>query len=327
MKTAILILTLSSSFAGCKNSEESITKSRIDIVGDDDSIQTIDVTVKGDETYLPAKLRDLIGKASHSALKDPNFGVQGLLGFSPQQFVTELQTGAMSPSQYAERLWVRENDDDARLLYYIQKTQNGLLKQSGGMFRGDIFGEGNYRRRVWFGNEENRRQPGITPITSLSRLMNWQPWFEWNSNAQSFTARTTGAPIQILKHLKAMSGGKSEIVLYRGANSTESQSDYRPSEVDPYSEPLSNSRLIFATTSKQAALRFASPYLLKATISFEKLRALTDGKMPSLYIGIEFDYPEFAFLVTKSSNNIWFDSSTVECTSEPVKNYKLCSNE
>jgi hypothetical protein len=74
-----------------------------------------------------------------------------------------------------------------------------------------------------------------------------------------------------------MSGGKSDIVLYRGANSTESQSDYSPSKVDPYSEPLSNSRLIFATTSKQAALRFASPYLLKATISFEKLRELTDG--------------------------------------------------
>jgi hypothetical protein len=326
LKSTILILILSFSFSTCKNAEESNTKSKIDIVGDDDSIQTIDVSVKGDETYLPAKLRDLIGKASHSALKDPNFGVQGLLGFSPQQFVTELQSGVISPSQYAKQLWVRENDDDARLLYYIQKTKNGLLKQSGGMFRGDIFGEGNFRRRVWFGNEENRREPGITPITSLSRLMNWQPWFEWNPNAQSFTARTTGAPSQILKHLKAISGGNNEIVLYRGANSTESKHDYRPSAVDPYSEPLSNSRLIFTTTSKEAALRFASPYLLKASFTFEKLRELAEGKKPSLYIGIEFDYPEFAFLVTQSSTNIWFDTSTVECTNEPIKDYKLCSN-
>jgi hypothetical protein len=74
-------------------------------------------------------------------------------------------------------------------------------------------------------------------------------------------------------------------------------------------------------------MRFASPYLLKATISFKKLRELIAGSKPSLYVGIEFDYPKLAFLMTQAPTNIWFESSKVECVKEKINGYKLCPQE
>jgi hypothetical protein len=326
MRLFATVFFVSAAFSGCKQRNFSETKSTIEIWDKDDTKREITVSVTGNEIYLPAKLRSEFGKAAAAAIKDPVFGVQGLLGFAAAPLVKKLQTGSLTPDEFAAQHWVKVNDDDAMLLYFIQKTQNGLFETGSGMIGGDIFGEGNYRRRVWFGNDINQKNTGIEPITSLSKLMNWQPWFKWIRETGSFEFKTSGAAMQILNHLQAMSDKKKTITLYRGASQPQTPGNYRAASLDPYENPLKDAKLIFTTTSRAGALRFADPYLLKAEVSFDALRELVSGPKPSLYVGIEFDYPEFAFLVTQAPTNIWFNSAATECTIKETPGYKLCSN-
>ena len=45
----------------------------------------------------------------------------------------------------------------------------------------------------------------------------------------------------------------------------------------------------------------------------------------AFYLGIEFDDPDLALLITKKPYNIWFDTTKVESTIEKVSGNVLCA--
>lgn len=142
--------------------------------------------------------------------------------------------------------------------------------------------------------------------------MNWQPWYRWQADSKTLERQSAGAAKRILGHLQAMNQGSELLTLYRGASQVPGK--YSPAAADPYQRPLKEANLIFATPSRSGALKFASPYLLSTKIPFKELYALLEGNRPSLYVGVEFDYVELAFLVTKAPTSTWFSAFTLECT-------------
>lgn len=207
------------------------------------------------------------------------------------------------------------NESMSKPSHFYWLTGNG--RQSyGGMvlYKGDIFAEGFYRNRSIGVDGMLFRRRAYTQ----EELFLKQPWFEWNSQNKKFSAKVGNPAERILSHVAKEQGGAS-LTLHRGT--AVKYADKATALATLNSFPFGKmAGGIFSTPSFENAKSWASPVVLSARFQLNQLTGSTlqvsspNGRLPALYVGIEFNYVEVAFLYAPGDkSNLFFDNVVSKC--------------
>ena len=214
------------------------------------------------------------------------------------------------------------NESASKPSHFYWLTGNGRTVFGGmALFKGDVYAEGFYR------NRSSGVDTALFPRKSYTQeeLFLKQPWFEWNSGSKNFVAKLGYPAERILTHLKREQGGSS-LTLYRGTNVKFADKATALATLNSFPFGTSHGG-IFSTPSFEKAMGWASPVVLTSRIELDQLFGGTatsqtqNGTKPAVYVGIEFDYVEVAFLYAPGDkNNLFFDNITSKCVvSEKAK--------
>ncbi|MFA6434219.1 MAG: hypothetical protein WCW52_05940 [Elusimicrobiales bacterium] len=192
-------------------------------------------------------------------------------------------------------------------------TGNGTRYFGGlSLYNGDIYAEGFYRSR-------KDGVPGtLYPRRkySAAELLTRQPWFEWDGKA--FTPHAQGASLQLIKRLSGSQGSVGYIDLYRGTREQYTDAGAALATINEFN--FDSHGGVFTTPDYSAARNWANPVVLSSRIPIRDLvdAALQNnpdlGNIPSLYIGIEYEYIEPVFLYNPGDKrNLFFDNINDRC--------------
>lgn len=153
--------------------------------------------------------------------------------------------------------------------------------------------------------------------------MTQQPWLEWNNDTRTFTAHVGSPAARIARAIQEDQGGKA-ITLHRGTNTAFSTKEKALATTNSFR--FGELGGIFTTPSYEAAKDWATPVVLSAEIDpadFLKSATVANpdkGGVPSIYVGIEFGYPEIAFLYAAGDDsNLFFNSITAKCVTDKAQ--------
>ena len=207
------------------------------------------------------------------------------------------------------------NESMSKPSHFYWLTGNGRTSSGGlAIYKGDVFAEGFYRNRAAGveGSLFPRRR------YNQEELLGRQPWFEWNSQSKKFSPRLGSPATRILTHISSEQGSNA-FTLYRGTNSKYTDKGAALATLNSFPFGV-NTGGIFSTSSYEKAKGWANPVLLTSRINPKILQdAFTSQKMENrktapVYVGIEFDYVEIAFLYSPGDQeNIFFDNVTSKC--------------
>jgi hypothetical protein len=198
--------------------------------------------------------------------------------------------------------------------HFYWLTGNGRTSYGGmAIYKGDVFAEGFYR---------NRSTGVVGPFSrkrySQEELLDRQPWFEWSAQSKKFAARIGSPATRLMTHISSEQGSNA-FTLYRGTNSKYSDKVAALATLNSFLFS-SNTGGIFSTPSYEKAKGWANPVVLTSRINPKILldafaqQKSDNQKTAAAYVGIEFDYVEFAFLYSPGdTKNIFFDNVTNKC--------------
>lgn len=179
------------------------------------------------------------------------------------------------------------------IVWVYRHGANFINLPKGGMtFVGyDVFPEGYYRNN------------NITNSSMmLEKFLFNAPWFHWDQTNQRFIPKKDSSQERLLEYLWQSKSENSKIKLYRGSSGLPSvrslMSDTNPTETN-YSFQL------FMTPSLEAATGWASPLVSLSELTKAELKQLMQKSAPLVYMGIEFDYVEIAFLKNKKGDQVF----------------------
>jgi hypothetical protein len=207
------------------------------------------------------------------------------------------------------------NESMNKPAHFYWLTGNGRTS-SGGMaiYKGDVFAEGFYRNRSVGvdGSLYPRKR------YSQEELLGRQPWFEWSPQSKKFAARLGSPATRLMAHISSEQGSNA-LTLHRGTNTKYADKVAALATLNSFLFS-SNTGGIFSTPSYEKAKGWANPVVLTSRINPKiLLDAFTqqksdNQKTAAAYVGIEFDYVEFAFLYSPGdTKNIFFDNVTNKC--------------
>lgn len=155
----------------------------------------------------------------------------------------------------------------------------------------DLFPEGYYR--------------GVGSKVPLSDLMTKAPWFAWDATRKSWEPRKEGSQKRLLEFFSAAHKDDETLTLYRGATLPSAATSLAP--LDPYAsgKPQAGQLWFFASPSINTAISGASPSVLKADFTKSELLSAATGPKPTMYVGIEYDSLEFAFLQSNTEPQLF----------------------
>jgi hypothetical protein len=147
---------------------------------------------------------------------------------------------------------------------------------------------------------------------SLQELMTAAPWFEWIEQSQRFEPRKGGGQKVLIQSFYKMRGSGRTFTVFRGTGSVESGT--RKGNLDPYlsGKPEPDSLRYFSSPSLNTAVLWSSPIVMKAEIPRDVLLQEATSEFPTVYVGIEYAYPEFAFLATSKRVPVYLSDSKPE---------------
>lgn len=194
-------------------------------------------------------------------------------------------------------------------------TGNGRTSAGGmAIYKGDVFAEGFYR------NRSVGVDGSLYPRKRFSQeeLLGRQPWFEWSSQSKKFAARLGTPAARLMAHISSEQG-LNAFTLYRGTNAKYADKRAALATLNSFLFS-SDTGGIFSTPSHEKAKGWANPVVLTSRINPNILlnvfaqQKSDNQKSAAAYVGIEFDYVEFAFLYSPGdTENIFFDNVTSKC--------------
>ncbi|MCA2958832.1 MAG: hypothetical protein IOD12_01175 [Silvanigrellales bacterium] len=191
----------------------------------------------------------------------------------------------------------------------------GARISNGGIaiYKGHVFAEGFYRNRNVGvdGSLYPRRK------YDAKELLTQQPHFIWQQAEKRFVPALGKASETLAKILIAESK-TGTVELHRGTNMKYSDPKVALATLNNF--PFGTFGGIFTTPEFEAAKRWSSPVVLSTSFSKDAfLSAVTNSdanfeNAPSVYVGVEHDYVEAAFLYKPgSSTNLFFDNVKKKC--------------
>jgi hypothetical protein len=318
-----MVLVTSLTLFACKPRNFGETKSITVMNPDDPGFSACNETLRKDAPYTTKEFGEKLTSALNSGAKTKIFSGENIRDF----LFADNVAAAMSGTLTAESLHFNDcdmtrfiNESLTKPSYFFVLTGNGS-NTFGGMtlYKGDVFAEGFYR------NRSSGVQEQLYPrrAYSATEIMTQQPWLEWNSSSRSFTPKVGSPAVRIAQHIQKEQGADFA-TFHRGTNVKYSDKAKALASLNNY--PFGNFGGIFTTPSFEAAKGWASPVVLSAKIDpsefFKKITVASPerGNLPGVYIGIEYGYPEIAFLYAPGDkNNMFFDSITMKCVTDKAQ--------
>ena len=146
----------------------------------------------------------------------------------------------------------------------------------------DIFPEGYYRL--------------LGEKIPLSELMTKAPWFQWDEANNTWTARKGGGQKRLLEFMFSSRKDDGQFTMYRGAALPSAEPTV--SRTDPYASgnPAGRELWFFSSPSINTAAIWAGPTILSSAMPRAELMAAATGAKPTIFVGIEYEYIEIAYL-------------------------------
>lgn len=303
------IVPLALSAQGCKSRQFNDSAAKRIAIDNPDNRQcndALDRDAPYDAKTLSKALAEGLNAASKAGWKEEDF--KDLLIDSDALSASK---GQLQPLYFDPCYTHAEINMSSRKPVVVQPLNAGGRMTFGGitLFKGHVFAEGFYR---------NRRE-GITSPSLFARskydvasLMTRQPFLAWDAKQKKFIPAMGKAPAVLADILMSQTGDPT-LNLYRGTNVKYAQPKNALATLNNF--PFGPFGSLFTTNRYDAALNWSNPIVLKSTLN---KRAFFDaatkadpafGGVPSVYLGIEFDYVEIAFLYKPGTqSNLFFDN-------------------
>ncbi|MEY3902588.1 MAG: hypothetical protein RL189_1894 [Pseudomonadota bacterium] len=289
-------------------------------VVDPDTPQVCKFKLEKNAPYTTAEFKKKLAEAFNKAAKSGILKEENLRDFLFADEVAAALKGQLTLTIDDCALTRTINESVTKPSYFYWLTGNGRTTDGGmTLYKGAVYAEGFYRCRAAgvSGTIFPRR------AYSLSELMTQQPWLEWNKETREFTAKI-GSPAARIAQVILEEQTSSAITLHRGTNTTYSSKEKALATANNFR--FGEFGAIFTTPSYEAAKGWANPVVLTAKINpSDFIKSATKpnpdrGNVQSIYVGIEYGYPEIAFLYAAGDkNNLFFDSNTRKCVTEKAK--------
>lgn len=143
---------------------------------------------------------------------------------------------------------------------------------------------------------------------TFAHLMAQKPWLKFENGA--YTLTTSRFSETVADQAFTFNPGSDEFLLFRGADAKELEKP-RTSSLNPNSSAVSDILFYFSQPFFEKSVGWASSTMVtRAKFSKKTLREMILNK--TLFVGIEFEYPEFAFLVSQQPSP-WFKNARPYC--------------
>lgn len=298
---------------------ETVRVSRVQIASPDDPELSASCghTLRPDAPYDAAGFKAALDKALKSGALD----AEALGDFFFKDDIPAMLAGTFN----VDGLYIDDCDLTAAINKSMEQPDYFYIVSGGGnsayggmaLYRGDIFAEGFYRNRkagVEAGLAARRKY-------SNKEMMARQPWFEWDPAAKAFKPRAGGASQRIARHAAAGQGSDDYLRLYRGTTEKYAYAENALASMNVFA--FDGFGAIFTTPDYRAATTWAGPVVLSSRLPLASLAAATGqadpaiGGIPRLYVGIEYDYVEAAFVYKAGEkSNLFFDNLQWRCRVE-----------
>lgn len=318
MRTAVIIIALLSATPACK--QRTFSNNKSGGADDPDAPRTCPFKLDENAPYTTGEFKQKLVEAFHKAVKSGSLKEENLRDFL---FADEVQATLKGKLEIAVddcTLTRTINESLTKPSYFYWLTGNGRTTEGGmALYKGTVYAEGFYRCRA------AGIPSSIFPrrAYTLKELMTQQPWFEWNNDTRTFSAQVGSPAARITQAIQEDQGSKA-ITLHRGTNTAFSSKEKALATANNFR--FGELGGIFTTPSYEAAKIWANPVVLSAKINpadFLKSATVANpdkGNVPSIYVGIEYGYPEIAFLYAAGDkNNLFFDSNTGKCVTEKAE--------
>jgi hypothetical protein len=277
------------------------------------------VTLHKDAPYSVQEFRTALVAALNNAAQTKVYGEEPFRDMLFASDVTSVLNGTLNSDFLGSddcSLIRHINESMTKPSFFFWLTGNGK-QADGGMtlYKGDVFAEGFYRCRAAGVPQQifARRKYNNT------ELMTQQPWLEWDRAARKFLPKIGNPATRVLQHLSREQGADF-LTLHRGTDIFNSKKEDILANTTPFFEKYG---AIFTTPSFDAAKTWANPVIVSAKLNPSAfLNAATvpnpsRGGIPAIYVGIEYDYIEIAFLFSPGDrNNLFMDSISAKCVTE-----------
>lgn len=313
MKAFVLVLSCLT-FLSCKHREYNSSAQRDSGVVSPDSPEAVEKpwVATGKAYYTISEFENAFHAAFIGAFKSHGYKVTSMLPFT---YEDSLQDGAtLTPTQFRKMFFPSDNALQSILDKSVEAPQTSF-KQSGRMplggftlFRGDIYPEGFFR-------EQKEALP------SLQALMTQKPWFMWDRASKRFVFRTDGMQEHLLGRLFELTPQSQTISLYRGGKDAEMASqpmsvasarNFKPGEV-PF---------VFTSPLERTGVMWAHPLVQRSDILKTDLLRVASGANATVYIGIEYQYIEIAFLQAPPALDLWVKNRKAHCRRKGADGYE-----
>jgi hypothetical protein len=307
---------------GCKANDNAQTKSGT-IANPDAAPTACDVTLSKDAPYTAQELKEALTAALNNAALSKVYNEEPFRDMLFASDVPSVLEGALTPnflglSDCSLTRFI--NESITKPSYFFWLTGNGK-QTNGGMtlYKGDVFAEGFYRCRAAGVEQQIFARRKYNHV----ELMTQQPWLEWDRSARKFLPQKGSPAKRLLQHI-SQDQGSDFLTLHRGTDVTFSKKETILANRNTFA--FENYGGIFTTPSFEAAKGWANPVVISAKLnsnvflSAATLPNPTRGGVPTIYVGIEYGYPEIAFLFAPGDkNNLFMDAISAKCVTNEAK--------
>ncbi|MEN9808822.1 MAG: hypothetical protein RLZZ488_389 [Pseudomonadota bacterium] len=314
----VIVASLLFATSACK--QRTFSNNKSGGVVNPDAPQVCTEKLDKDAPYSAGEFKKKLVEAFHKAVKSGNLREENLRDFLFADEVEAALKGQLEISIDDCALTRTINESLTKPSYFYWLSGNGRTTEGGmTLYKGTVYAEGFYRCRA----------AGVTSAIfprrayNLKELMTQQPWLEWNKETRSFNARV-GSPVARIVQAIQEDQGNNSITLHRGTNTVYSAKEKALATANSFR--FGDFGGIFTTPSYEAAKGWANPVVLSAKIDpGDFIKAATTanpdkGDVPSIYVGIEYSYPEIAFLYEAGdSSNLFFNSIRAKCVTEKAQ--------